>query len=299
MPFTEIEKDILHTLMYYDIFSYPLTIEELFMCSKIKKISSKQIQVSANQLVENDCIYFEQGFYSLEKRSNWIQKRLENNKRATEILPKARKISQFIGSFPYIRAVFLSGSISKNVFEADGDIDFFMLTQPQRLWLTRTLLILYRKIFLFNSHKYFCVNYFIDTENLEIEDKNLFTATELSTLIPTFGKEYYLPLMEKNEWYRDFFPNFPLRSIENVPFHHKNALKTCIEYIFDTRLGDWLDDICMRLTLHYRRKKFANMTEKDFDTALKTRKYVSKHHPNHFQKKVENALNERKKRFFS
>lgn len=299
MPFTEIEKDILHTLMYYDIFSYPLTIEELFMCSKIKKTSSNQIQVCANQLVENDYIHIEQGFYTLEKRSNWIQKRLENNKRATEILPKARKISQFIGSFPYIRAVFLSGSISKNVFEADGDIDFFMLTEPQRLWLTRTLLILYRKIFLFNSHKYFCVNYFIDTENLEIEDKNIFTATELSTLIPTFGKEYYLPLMEKNEWYRDFFPNFPLRSIENVPFHHKNTLKTCIEYIFDTRLGDWLDDICMRLTLHYRRKKFANMTEKDFDTALKTRKYVSKHHPNHFQKKVENALNERKKRFFS
>lgn len=298
MPFTEIEKDILLTLMYYDIFSYPLTIEELFICSKIKNISTEDIQNTVNQLVEKKHIYVEEGFYSLEKKSDWIQKRLDNNKRATEMLPKARRISQFIGSFPYIRAVFLSGSISKNVLDADGDIDYFILTQPQRLWFARTLLILFRKIFLFNSHKYFCVNYFIDTENLEIEDKNLFTATELSTLIPTFGKEYYLPLMGKNEWYRDFFPHFPLRKVENVPFHHKNWLKNGLEYVFNTRVGDWIDETCMRITLYYRRKKFGNMGEKDFENALKTRKYVSKHHPNHFQKKVENALNDRRKRYF-
>lgn len=297
MPFTEIEKDILNTLMYYDIFSYPLTIEEIFVCSKLKEVNKEMIAEGINSLIDKENVYRERDFYTLEKAPQWINKRLENNKRAQEILPKAKRISRFIGSFPYVRAVFLSGSISKNVFPPDGDIDYFILTQPKRLWLARTLLILFRKIFLLNSHKYFCVNYFLDIDNVEIEDKNLFTATELATLIPTFGREYYSPLMEKNNWYQEFFPNFPLRSIEDIPFHNNNLFKTLMEFIFDTRIGDWLDDTCMRITLHYRRKKFGNMSEKDFEVALKARKYVAKHHPRHFQKKVETALNERRKRY--
>ncbi len=297
MPFSDIEKDILHTLMYYDIFSYPLTKEELRLCSKLTDTNEAILQENLHNLQKNAHIAHEKGFYSLQKAPHWIEKRLQNNERATQMLPKAHRISQFIGSFPYIRAVFLSGSISKNVLAEDGDIDYFILTQPQRLWFARTLLILFRKIFLLNSHKYFCVNYFLDTENMEIEDKNLFTATELSYLIPTYGREYYAPLMTKNVWYKGFFPHFPLRNAESVPFSHKNWLKRGLEYIFDTRIGDWFDDTCMRITLYYRRKKFGNMAEKDFEVALKGRKYVSKHHPNHFQKKVEDAMNERKKRY--
>lgn len=299
MPFTDIERDILLTLMYYDIFSYPLKAEEIAICSQLKEVNSTIIQESIGQLIEKEHIIHERGFYSLQNASEWVDKRLENNARALNVMPKAKFIAQFIGCFPYIRAVFLSGSVSKNVLAADGDIDYFILTEPQRLWLARTLLILFRKIFLFNSHKYFCVNYFLDIENVEIEDKNRFSATELSYLIPVYGQEYYLPLMEKNNWYRDFFPHFPLRNTETVPFHRKNWLKRGLEWLFDSRLGDWLDDTCMRITLYHRQKKFGNMDAKDFEVALKTRKYVAKHHPNHFQKRVENAMNERKKRYFS
>ena len=39
--------------------------------------------------------------------------------------------------------------------------------------------------------KNFCINYFVDSENLEIQEKNIFTATELVTLLPTFGREMY------------------------------------------------------------------------------------------------------------
>ena len=85
--------------------------------------------------------------------------------------------------FPFVRGVFLSGSISKGFMSESDDIDYFIITAPGRLWLTRTLLILFKKIFLFNSFRNFCLNYFIDSENLYIPEHNRYTATEIVFLI--------------------------------------------------------------------------------------------------------------------
>src|SRR4029453_8923510 len=96
-----------------------------------------------------------------------------------------------IASFPYVRCVCISGSLSKKYFDDTTDIDFFVITKPGRLWVCRTFLILFKKLFLLNSKKYFCINYFIDSDNLEIPDQNIFTATELTTLIPMHDYELY------------------------------------------------------------------------------------------------------------
>ncbi|MBK8679672.1 MAG: hypothetical protein IPN25_13810 [Sphingobacteriales bacterium] len=50
-----------------------------------------------------------------------------------KILPLAFRISKFIGSFPFVRGVLLSGSLSKNRLAADGDIDYFIIAQPNAL----------------------------------------------------------------------------------------------------------------------------------------------------------------------
>ena len=80
-------------------------------------------------------------------------------------------MTKFISKFPYVRAILLSGSISKGYMDKDSDVDYFIITQPNRLWVTRLLLMLFKKIFLFNSRKVFCINYFVDSEKLEIEEK--------------------------------------------------------------------------------------------------------------------------------
>ncbi len=87
-----------------------------------------------------------------------------------------------------------------------SDLDFFIITAPNRLWIARTLLVLYKRVFLANSHKHFCVNYFIDEKHLEIEEKNLFTATELATVIPLYGSKQYENLQGVNSWLARILP---------------------------------------------------------------------------------------------
>ena len=175
---------ILQTLAYFEVFSYPLTREEVWVFGQDPDLEASAVFDALQTLVDQGIIFQFGPFFQTQNQENWVQQRLDCNRRADEILPIAQQKAQFIGQFPFVRGVFISGSLSKHYMRPDSDVDFFIVTEPGRLWLARTLLVLYKKIFLLNSHKYFCVNYFVDTKHLEIAEKNLFTATESITLLP-------------------------------------------------------------------------------------------------------------------
>ncbi len=60
---------------------------------------------------------------------------VEYNRLAEIRLKDAKKYARVIANFPFIQAVFISGSLSKHVMKPNSDIDFFIITKPDRLWL--------------------------------------------------------------------------------------------------------------------------------------------------------------------
>ncbi len=281
-----LERAVLHTLLYFEVFSYPLTAEEAFHYCGEPCVAIQEVTEKLESLV-NQGVVFQFGiFFQTKNDSSWMPARVECNRRADQFIPIAHRRAKLIGNFPFVRGVCVSGSLSKHSMRPDGDIDFFVITEPGRLWLARTLLVLFKKVFLFNSHKYFCVNYFIDTDHLEIAEKNLFTATESVTLLPMYGREFYEAFCDSNAWAWEQYPNFPKRSTNGIPNHEKGRMKSLLEKTLKGRIGEWLDEKAMLLTMGYWKRKFKHFDDANFDIALKSRRYVSKHHPLHFQKKV-------------
>lgn len=288
----QMNNAVLSVLSYFEIFRYPLTITEIQHYLSIK-ISFEDLSNCLTHLVQAGIVYHFDTYYQTHPDAGWIAERQEKNARAALFLPKAYAMGHFIGQFPFVKAVMVSGSMSKDCMSEDGDIDFFLVTTPGRLWLARTILVLYKKIFLFNSHKYFCVNYFIDTNHLEIAEKNLFTATECATLLPVYNADMYQSFMAANTWVqRDYYPNIPLRTTEKLAEQKNNTLKKGLEYLLGGFLGHYSDRFAMRLTVGFWKRKFKHFTAKHFDIALKSRQYVSKHHPLGFQERVMNKYEE-------
>jgi hypothetical protein len=154
--------------------------------------------------------------------------------------------------------------------------------------IARTLLVFYKRIFLFNSHKYFCVNYFVDSDHLVIEEKNLFTATELATLIPLSGASLYLKLQQANAWVTHMFPNYGPRSISGIEESAQSWLKNLLEKIIDLAAPTRLERFFKNLTLRRWQKLYGkSYSSAEFHVAFKTKEYASKNHPNHYQKKIE------------
>ena len=283
---------LLKPILYFSLFKYPLTEEEIFNFSKAE--SKEQIKLDLMELVNDDIIYKIDNFYLTENNETLIKRRLEGNKMAKNIYQKALTVSRLISKFPYVEGVGISGSLSKGYYDDDGDIDFFIITSPKRLWIARTFLILYKKLFLLNSRKYFCVNYFISSNALEIEEKNIFTATELTTLLPMFGNGSFHKFYDKNKWVESYLPNKTVTDgLSKLNLVKKPTVTKITEYFLDSKMGDWLDTVFLRITYHKWKIKFNHLEERQFNVAMKSTKNISKHHPLNFQRKVIDRLNNR------
>jgi hypothetical protein len=290
-----LDQCIIRTLIYFDIFNYPLKAGEVFRFLERNHVTEKDIAESLNSMADDTLLFRFGEFYSLQPDESIVMRRMKGNNQAEKMLPKAKKMAMRIAGFPFVRAVMASGSLSKEYMDEKSDFDFFIVTQSKRVWICRFILASYKRIFLRNSHKFFCANYFIDTQHLEIEEKNLFTATELATLIPLYGQEYYKELHRINrDWLLEYFPNFRLRETTGISSSEKSLAKKITEKIMDIALGNVLEKFVMFLAL----RRWSRLYEKkysatDFKVAFKTKEYVSKNHPRNFQRKVMELYKER------
>ncbi len=294
LTLSEKELSVYKCLAYFDVFEHPLTLEEIVdFCER--PVEVQEVKAILNTLIDSKKIIHIDIYYFLSTSSeNIIKKRIFNEANAFRKKDKAVKYAQLIAKFPYVEGVGISGSFSKGVLDTDGDIDYFIITASNRLWLCRSLLVLFKKIVLLNSRKYFCVNYFISSDNLHIPDKNSFVATEIKTLLPAYNTKLFNAFEETNKWAGDFLPN-------KAPFNYslcndevrKPMLSKFLERSFHRSLGGFFDNLFFRITLKRWQKKFPDFSQEDFDLNLRSRKNVSKHHPRGFQKKVLDALDQK------
>lgn len=285
-PLSLLDEQILRTLLYYDIFNYPLRAEEVVRFLGMRE--SESVVISRLLHLCNQKNIFQFGaLFSLSNNDASAKRRLKGNAEAERLLALAKKRAKLIAMFPFVRAVMASGSLSKGFMDENSDLDFFIVTAPNRLWIARTLLVVYKRFFLFNSHKYFCVNYFVDEYHLEIEEKNLFTATELATVIPLWGAQHYTNLHKANGWLNNFFPNYKQRSLKHVPATSKSNFKRIVEDCINLLSVDSLEKYFRERTIaRWKRLYEKNYAASDFKVAFKSKAYASKNHPRNYQRSV-------------
>ncbi len=282
---------VIKTLSYFKVFSYPLTADQLHHFYPTK-ITYQELEHLLSHCIAKGIVHEYLGYMSLNTCLPSINDRLRDEIAHKKIWKTAVQNARFIHRFPFVLSVSISGSCAKGVFPKDADVDFFIITQPGKLWLCRTLLVLYKKIFRANSHRFFCINYLIASDAREIPDKNLFTAIELSTLTNITGKEVFSDFEKANRWYLQYLPNHkgPMMSESNDPI--KFILFRWLEQLQPKGLLAKADDLFLRISHRIRKSKFNEMDKEQFGLNLRTLKSVSKHHPRGYQYKVLQRMEE-------
>lgn len=286
------KKCILRQLLYYDIFDHLLSKEELIRdCS-----FAEQAEVCLDEMLKQEQVFEMDGYYSVRKDKRLVEKRKKGEENTRRSMPRARKMARLISQFPFVRAVALSGSISKGYMDSFKDVDYFIITKPNRLWLSRTMLVFYKKVFLLNSFRFFCLNYFIDENNLEITDQNIFTATELNTLIPIYGFELTRVLQQSNNWVRAYYGSLRKNETqEEKPYFC--FIKRTAEFLLSNFLGNWLDLFAMHVTVEYWKWKYRGSKSYLFKTSFRFRRDEAKYHPGNFQELILKKYDERVKMY--
>jgi len=285
-PVLKTDNSILSTIAYFDMFRYPVTAQEI--CRFLdQSVNPVEIEATLNLLTENKQIYQLDEFYSLQHDRSLVERRRKGNKRADELLEIAYRIGKVLYRFPFVKGIGVSGSLSKNYADEDADIDFFIITETNRLWIARTFLHFLKKLsFLAGKQHWYCMNYFIDEEALVIAEKNVFTATEVITLKPVCGDAAMPLFFTANQWALDHFPN---HAVPTVPDNGKTPwYKKWIEKIFSNEFGNRLDNYLMRVTAKRWIKKETRhkLNSKGDPVGLTIDKHFARPNPAHLQKKL-------------
>lgn len=289
----ELKKNIIKTLLYYDIFSHPLKPDEIYSFLPRNSITKSDVKKFLETAAKQGSVPFAEkdGYYYIKPAEENISKRIIKENYSLKMWKRAALVTHIIKRFPFVRAVFVTGSLSKNSSDPASDLDFMLVTKKNRLWISRTLLMLFKKIFFLNSYKFFCINYYITEDNLVITERNIFTATEIATIKATFNTELLNEFIRQNEWVKEYFPNYvlcdPMLHSSGCKVNNRRSkLQRLIEFFIPGKLASAIDKKLMCMTRKHWKKKYPQLPDNERNHMFKSTENVSKTHPGNMQKKI-------------
>lgn len=257
---------ILATLRFFDLQDWPLTLLELhqFLITDLDQLHSAlntNWDLESNNIlpppavditevmfcVEKECqevVETHGGFYCLVGRKEIVYARLENYLYGLRRERRIRHFVKFLRYFPFVRGVALAGSQAMGRQKETSDIDLLILTEPQYIWFTRTLITAFFQILGLRRHGQkvrdrFCLNHYLAAGKQVTQLKNLYTAMEYAKLRFLVYNSGVVAFQQKNaEWIRFFFPNWrpAVLSPQNPPLFQK-----IVERPFLSSFGRWLE----------------------------------------------------------
>jgi len=166
-----LEKSILKTLTYFDLLDFPLTKDEVFRyLLKTEKdqdpVTTEQVEKVLQELVEKGKIDNFDKFYFLPERHEIVQIRNGAERICQRRLQKARNFLLLAKFLPFIRGILVTGSLAGGYSKETSDIDFWVITKKDRIFLGRLFITGLSQILGIRRHgnkitDRICLNYYL------------------------------------------------------------------------------------------------------------------------------------------
>jgi hypothetical protein len=208
----KLQEAVLRTVLYADIFSYPLTPREVHHFLIECEATEDEVLGELEGLCRNGALTSEGEWVALAERSELFALRRRRADHSARLWPLAEQWAGRLAQLPFVRMIAVTGALAVDNVDAREDIDYLIVTEPGRLWLCRALVI--GLVYAAGRRGVqLCPNYLISTRRLQMRPHTLFTAHDLTQMVPLFGEAAYAELWQLNPWWQQFLPQAsgPLR----------------------------------------------------------------------------------------
>lgn len=215
------ERAILATIAYTDQFEHPLTRDEIhqrLLSGGSEKTLSKDLQslVIKGFLEQENYKILQDTYFFLKGRKEICLQRRKREACAHTKQSQVDQVIKFCQAIPWISAVYLTGSQAMLSAEPESDIDFMIITQPHRLWLSRLVISIFaqlhgkRRSWNHEEPGSWCFNLWLDDSHLAVErsKQDTYRAYELLQAKVLLDKaSIHQALQSENEWVTTLLPN--------------------------------------------------------------------------------------------
>ncbi len=174
-----LKEAIIKVLVFFDLFDHPLTAYEIWMkldkkwgLAEILDFLDKEILKPAAALSQRS------GFYFLAGREEIIGIRQKRHNYGAEKIKIARRFARVFSLLPYVKMIALANSLGQYNLRAESDIDFFIISAPRRVWLTRLYCtglakLLNRRPNATGKKDKICLSFYVGADRLCLDDLRL------------------------------------------------------------------------------------------------------------------------------
>lgn len=205
---TNIRNAILATLAYYDVFDFPLTSLEIYKYlinpgrieNKTQGVGDIRLTDVLNELdnlQKTGRIIERNGYFFLsEDRVVNYDKRIDREKLSVQKWQKLMRVARWFPLVPYVRGIFVSGSLAINNSHSESDFDILVIAKTGRLYTCRIFLSFLTALFRVRRTKddvtapdKFCFNHYLTDANLFIPSESLYNAQTYVNLKPILARD--------------------------------------------------------------------------------------------------------------
>ena len=261
----KLQRTILETLSYSDIFEYPLRLEELHRYLTLHTNVERLVDVLESM---NGQVGRQDDFYFLAGHGEIVETRKQRQKRAEKLLPFAWRYGQVLGQLPFVRMVALTGSLAVMNVSERADFDYLLVTEPGRLWTARAFGVVFGRMLRLSGHT-ICVNVLVSENALTWPRHDLYSAREICQMIPITGIELYHRLRKANAWTQAFLPNCSLslpKVAQGAAQREPKQIQYTLEVPLRGRRGQGLEQWAMRFQLRRIQRRPGASDETIFST---------------------------------
>lgn len=204
-----IDIDQYKNLVFHDIFSYPLTEHELKKYAWHDKLDIPQDNIEYQT---------QAGFYFLPFWGQNIKIRNENFVSSINKLRKVKRLVKWLRLLPSIKLIAVCNSLGYLNASQNSDIDLFIITASNKIWLTRFWLQSFLKLFRLRPYDRdqkkdsFCLTFFLSQDNLDIShlqisQPDIYLTYWLVKLLPIYDPfNVYQDFLQVNGWIKKYLP---------------------------------------------------------------------------------------------
>lgn len=256
---------ILRALAYYDVFSYPLTVEEVRRWAYPpagQSITMRTVEEydSTIQALEQAGRLERHGQYlTLPGRGEVVTTRAARLKAGVKKWKRAESTARFLELVPFVRMVAVVNTLAIDNARPESDIDLLIITAPHHIWITRLIvtgivsLLGYRRSggrTTTNVANRVCLSFYVTTDGMKMEQLKRAAddphfAFWTAQAVPLLDDQTYEKYRAANAWVTAMLPNawdWEWKRRRLVPNAGLRGIKQFYEVFFSTPIGLWVEN---------------------------------------------------------
>ena len=239
------ETAILRTVLYADVFDFPLTVPEIhrYLIGGETTLAAVMTSLETSDWLAARLTRVN-GYYAAAGRMEVETKRDSRSAAALRLWRAARFYGRVLAHLPFVRMVAVTGALAMDNAHPADDIDYMLVTAQGRVWLARASAIVVVRLARLAGAR-LCPNYLLAETSLNLDRRDLFVAHELAQMVPLAGQELYASMIQANSWTGVFLPNAappPRRERDNAPRGVGKWAQRLAEWLLSGKLGDRLEN---------------------------------------------------------